>query len=151
MGGAVTRDCINKNDDPDVIRTRSLLIWSQTRYRCATRSEKAAPENLIKAVARSALAPVNSAWSVPGPGSDCGPDPIPASRDRPTQSLHPLGAHPPHPGAIVKLQRHSLGGSGNGSPYRVLPPEGGDGEATLQILHLVHFLMSKPFISPALL
>ncbi|XP_019466866.1 uncharacterized protein LOC109364686 [Meleagris gallopavo] len=24
--------------DPDVIRTRSLLIWSQTRYRCATRS-----------------------------------------------------------------------------------------------------------------
>lgn len=26
--------------DPDVIRTRSLLIWSQTRYRCATRSRK---------------------------------------------------------------------------------------------------------------
>ena len=24
--------------DPDVIRTRSLLIWSQTRYRCATES-----------------------------------------------------------------------------------------------------------------
>ena len=22
--------------DPDVIRTRSLLIWSQTRYHCAT-------------------------------------------------------------------------------------------------------------------
>merc|ERR1711867_95367 len=27
-----------KNFDPDVIRTRSLLIWSQTRYRCATES-----------------------------------------------------------------------------------------------------------------
>ncbi|CAN8211296.1 unnamed protein product [Coccothraustes coccothraustes] len=25
-----------KPNDPDVIRTRSLLIWSQTRYRCAT-------------------------------------------------------------------------------------------------------------------
>ncbi|VDO82613.1 unnamed protein product [Onchocerca flexuosa] len=25
-------------DDPDVIRTRNLLIWSQTRYRCATES-----------------------------------------------------------------------------------------------------------------
>ena len=25
--------------DPDVIRTRSLLIWSQTRYRCATESD----------------------------------------------------------------------------------------------------------------
>ena len=25
--------------DPDVIRTRSLLIWSQTRYRCATESK----------------------------------------------------------------------------------------------------------------
>jgi hypothetical protein len=24
--------------DPDVIRTRSLLIWSQTRFRCATES-----------------------------------------------------------------------------------------------------------------
>jgi hypothetical protein len=24
--------------DPDVFRTRSLLIWSQTRYRCATES-----------------------------------------------------------------------------------------------------------------
>ena len=24
--------------DPDVIRTRNLLIWSQTRYRCATES-----------------------------------------------------------------------------------------------------------------
>ena len=29
---------IQKNFDPDVIRTRSLLIWSQTRYRCATES-----------------------------------------------------------------------------------------------------------------
>ena len=29
----------NKNQaDPDVIRTRSLLIWSQTRYHCATES-----------------------------------------------------------------------------------------------------------------
>lgn len=27
-----------KGSDPDVIRTRSLLIWSQTRYHCATRS-----------------------------------------------------------------------------------------------------------------
>ena len=27
-----------KADDPDVIWTRNLLIWSQTRYRCATRS-----------------------------------------------------------------------------------------------------------------
>ena len=26
--------------DPDVIRTRSLLIWSQTRYHCATESVK---------------------------------------------------------------------------------------------------------------
>ena len=29
---------IRKENDPDVIRTRSLLIWSQTRYRCATES-----------------------------------------------------------------------------------------------------------------
>ena len=29
-----------EHSDPDVIRTRSLLIWSQTRYRCATRSRK---------------------------------------------------------------------------------------------------------------
>ena len=29
---------IDQNDtDPDVIWTRNLLIWSQTRYRCATR------------------------------------------------------------------------------------------------------------------
>ena len=27
-----------KKNDPDVIRTRNLLIWSQTRYRCATES-----------------------------------------------------------------------------------------------------------------
>ena len=26
-----------KKSDPDVIWTRNLLIWSQTRYRCATR------------------------------------------------------------------------------------------------------------------
>ncbi len=26
--------------DPDVIRTRSLLIWSQTRYHCATESHE---------------------------------------------------------------------------------------------------------------
>ena len=25
-----------KKSEPDVIRTRNLLIWSQTRYRCAT-------------------------------------------------------------------------------------------------------------------
>ena len=29
---------LDKRRDPDVIRTRSLLIWSQTRYRCATES-----------------------------------------------------------------------------------------------------------------
>ncbi|KAH3843984.1 hypothetical protein DPMN_117524 [Dreissena polymorpha] len=29
---------IDKRYDPDVIRTRNLLIWSQTRYRCATES-----------------------------------------------------------------------------------------------------------------
>ena len=29
---------LKKISDPDVIRTRSLLIWSQTRYRCATES-----------------------------------------------------------------------------------------------------------------
>ena len=27
---------IQKRYEPDVIRTRNLLIWSQTRYRCAT-------------------------------------------------------------------------------------------------------------------
>ena len=31
---------ICKTYDPDVIRTRSLLIWSQTRYRCATESTR---------------------------------------------------------------------------------------------------------------
>ena len=33
--------------DPDVIRTRNLLIWSQTRYRCATESwlRKLSPVN----------------------------------------------------------------------------------------------------------
>ena len=29
-----------KDFDPDVIRTRSLLIWSQTRYHCATESDE---------------------------------------------------------------------------------------------------------------
>ena len=29
--------------DPDVIRTRSLLIWSQTRYHCATESTMLIP------------------------------------------------------------------------------------------------------------
>ena len=28
---------IKNIDDPDVIWTRNLLIWSQTRYRCATK------------------------------------------------------------------------------------------------------------------
>ena len=32
--------------DPDVIRTRNLLIWSQTRYRCATESDKKYCKNL---------------------------------------------------------------------------------------------------------
>ena len=31
--------------DPDVIRTRNLLIWSQTRYRCATESLEIAVRN----------------------------------------------------------------------------------------------------------
>ena len=31
-------NCIKNTYDPDVIRTRNLLIWSQTRYRCATES-----------------------------------------------------------------------------------------------------------------
>ncbi len=30
---------VQKVYDPDVIRTRNLLIWSQTRYRCATESQ----------------------------------------------------------------------------------------------------------------
>ena len=34
--------------DPDVIRTRSLLIWSQTRYRCATESCYAFHSNLTR-------------------------------------------------------------------------------------------------------
>ena len=34
------RDCTHKNTDHDVIWTRNLLIWSQTRYRCATRSRQ---------------------------------------------------------------------------------------------------------------
>ena len=29
---------VYKKSDPDVIWTRNLLIWSQTRYRCATES-----------------------------------------------------------------------------------------------------------------
>lgn len=36
--GGKSRGETGKINDPDVIRTRSLLIWSQTRYRCATRS-----------------------------------------------------------------------------------------------------------------
>ena len=35
---SVTVRMWEKDFDPDVIRTRSLLIWSQTRYRCATES-----------------------------------------------------------------------------------------------------------------
>ena len=31
-------NCSKNTYDPDVIRTRNLLIWSQTRYRCATES-----------------------------------------------------------------------------------------------------------------
>ena len=41
------------NCDPDVIRTRNLLIWSQTRYRCATESFYATCElhgNLISCI-----------------------------------------------------------------------------------------------------
>ena len=36
------RPCVHNQKahdfDPEVIRTRNLLIWSQTRYRCATES-----------------------------------------------------------------------------------------------------------------
>ena len=38
MNKSVTVGLWEKDFDPDVIRTRSLLIWSQTRYRCATES-----------------------------------------------------------------------------------------------------------------
>ena len=38
MNKSVIVDLWEKDFDPDVIRTRSLLIWSQTRYRCATES-----------------------------------------------------------------------------------------------------------------
>ena len=38
MDKSVTVRLWEKDFDPDVIRTRSLLIWSQTRYRCATES-----------------------------------------------------------------------------------------------------------------
>ena len=34
----LTKGRCKKMFDPDVIRTRSLLIWSQTCYRCATES-----------------------------------------------------------------------------------------------------------------
>ena len=35
----ISKSKIKENkSDPDVIRTRNLLIWSQTRYRCATES-----------------------------------------------------------------------------------------------------------------
>ena len=37
-GGLLTVDIKQTWIDPDVIWTRNLLIWSQTRYRCATRS-----------------------------------------------------------------------------------------------------------------
>ena len=36
-----------KNCDPDVIRTRNLLIWSQTRYHCATESANSGNANNI--------------------------------------------------------------------------------------------------------
>ena len=35
MNKSVIVELWEKDFDPDVIRTRSLLIWSQTRYRCA--------------------------------------------------------------------------------------------------------------------
>ena len=35
----VCHNVLYKSADPDVIWTRNLLIWSQTRYRCATTSE----------------------------------------------------------------------------------------------------------------
>ena len=38
LNKSVTVGLWEKDFDPDVIRTRSLLIWSQTRYRCATES-----------------------------------------------------------------------------------------------------------------
>ena len=39
---------LKKGYDPDVIRTRSLLIWSQTRYRCATESTYLQREKIEK-------------------------------------------------------------------------------------------------------
>ena len=39
LNKSVIVDLWEKDFDPDVIRTRSLLIWSQTRYRCATESD----------------------------------------------------------------------------------------------------------------
>ncbi|KAM7263745.1 hypothetical protein ACFE04_001428 [Oxalis oulophora] len=36
IGNALTLFKIRKKDEPDVNRTRNLLIWSQTRYHCAT-------------------------------------------------------------------------------------------------------------------
>ena len=36
-----------KVSDPDVIRTRNLLIWSQTRYHCATESPDSGNANNV--------------------------------------------------------------------------------------------------------
>ena len=36
-----------KRFEPDVIRTRNLLIWSQTRYRCATSSDTHSCCNIV--------------------------------------------------------------------------------------------------------
>ena len=37
--------------DPDVIRTRSLLIWSQTRYHCATESGESNLRKKVRPIA----------------------------------------------------------------------------------------------------
>ena len=47
MNKSVTVGLWEKDFDPDVIRTRSLLIWSQTRYHCATESDETYYENLF--------------------------------------------------------------------------------------------------------
>ena len=44
----LTKGRCKKMFDPDVIRTRSLLIWSQTRYRCATESTYLQREKIEK-------------------------------------------------------------------------------------------------------
>ena len=54
-----------KKPDPDVIRTRSLLIWSQTRYHCATESiyKKECPL-MVKSVRVSSIFHIKESWKM---------------------------------------------------------------------------------------